>query len=178
MAINYSRVNWDTTKYVNPSNMNQMDEGIKDACDGVDNLNIEVDEKIGDMSTLPDPASDLCTNISALNSNLSTINWNLANTCKGLAHQKISSDGNYNYTIPQTGDYLLMARANASALNTSPHIIITTPTSMARNSGVNGSSVMSFDTVTLNKDDVVTFGFSNVTPDPAYNAYFVMLMHT
>mgnify|MGYP003292878164 CR=1 FL=1 len=70
MAINYSRVNWDTTKYVNPSNMNQMDEGIKDACDGVDNLNIEVDEKIGDISTLPDPASDLCTNISEVNSKL------------------------------------------------------------------------------------------------------------
>lgn len=25
---NYERVNWDTTKYVNPSNMNHMDEGI------------------------------------------------------------------------------------------------------------------------------------------------------
>lgn len=39
MAINYSKVGWDTTKYVNPSNMNQMDNGIKSACDGVDELN-------------------------------------------------------------------------------------------------------------------------------------------
>lgn len=36
MAIEYERVNWDTTKYVNPTNMNQMDAGIKAACDGVD----------------------------------------------------------------------------------------------------------------------------------------------
>lgn len=36
MAINYSRVNWDTTKFVNPTNMNQMDKGIKDACDKLD----------------------------------------------------------------------------------------------------------------------------------------------
>lgn len=36
MAINYSKVGWDTTKYVNPTSMNQMDNGIKAACDGVD----------------------------------------------------------------------------------------------------------------------------------------------
>ena len=38
MAINYTKVGWDTTKYVNPTNMNQMDDGIKAACDGVDAL--------------------------------------------------------------------------------------------------------------------------------------------
>lgn len=36
MAIDYTKVGWDTTKYVNPTNMNQMDNGIKAACDGVD----------------------------------------------------------------------------------------------------------------------------------------------
>lgn len=38
MAIDYTKVGWDTTKYVNPTNMNQMDDGIKAACDGVDTL--------------------------------------------------------------------------------------------------------------------------------------------
>lgn len=38
MAINYSKVNWDTNKYVNPTNMNQMDNGIKSACDMVDHM--------------------------------------------------------------------------------------------------------------------------------------------
>lgn len=36
MAINYTKIGWDTSKYVNPTNMNQMDNGIKAACDGVD----------------------------------------------------------------------------------------------------------------------------------------------
>lgn len=36
MAINYSPIGWDTNKYVNPTNMNQMDNGIKAACDAID----------------------------------------------------------------------------------------------------------------------------------------------
>lgn len=39
MAINYQKVGWDSSSYVNPTNMNQMDDGIKAACDGVDQLN-------------------------------------------------------------------------------------------------------------------------------------------
>lgn len=77
MAINYSRVNWDTTKYVNPTNMNQMDKGIKDACDGVDNLGTEFDTVIGDTSVLPNPTHDICTNISEVNSKLT----NIGKTC-------------------------------------------------------------------------------------------------
>lgn len=74
MAINYQRVNWDTTMYVNPENMNQMDEGIENACNGVDNLNASVDERIGDMSTLPHPDDDLSSNISAINSTIGKYN--------------------------------------------------------------------------------------------------------
>lgn len=44
MAIDYKKVGWDTTKFVNPSNMNQMDNGIKAACDGVDALNEKMDD--------------------------------------------------------------------------------------------------------------------------------------
>lgn len=66
MAINYNKVGWNTTSYVNPTNMNQMDNGIKAACDGVD----AIDETIGDTSTLPSPSDDICTNISEVNSNL------------------------------------------------------------------------------------------------------------
>lgn len=36
MAINYEQVGWDSNKYVNPTNMNKMDNGIKAACDKVD----------------------------------------------------------------------------------------------------------------------------------------------
>lgn len=43
MAIDYKPVGWSTADYINPSNMNQMDNGIKAACDGVDALNIEMD---------------------------------------------------------------------------------------------------------------------------------------
>ena len=52
MAINYERVGWDTSNFVNPTNMNQMDKGIKDACDGVDGLK----ERIGvaDISEIGD----------------------------------------------------------------------------------------------------------------------------
>lgn len=44
MAINYTQVGWDTAKYVNPTNMNHMDEGIKAACDGVDELQEKIDK--------------------------------------------------------------------------------------------------------------------------------------
>lgn len=42
MAINYTPVGWDISDYVNPTNMNQMDSGIKAACDGVDKLEKDI----------------------------------------------------------------------------------------------------------------------------------------
>ena len=42
MAINYKEVGWKNGSYVNPTNMNKMDSGIKSACDGVDKLNGKV----------------------------------------------------------------------------------------------------------------------------------------
>lgn len=45
MAINYSKVGWDTTKFVNPTSMNQMDNGIKAACDGVDSISSHITSK-------------------------------------------------------------------------------------------------------------------------------------
>jgi len=50
MAIDYKKIGWDTTKFVNPSNMNQMDNGIKEACDGVDALNVEMDAVDANLS--------------------------------------------------------------------------------------------------------------------------------
>lgn len=38
MSINYSRINWDTTKFINPTNMNQMDKGIEDAVDEINRV--------------------------------------------------------------------------------------------------------------------------------------------
>lgn len=43
MAINYKPMGWSTADYINPTNMNHMDDGIKAACDGVDALNVEMD---------------------------------------------------------------------------------------------------------------------------------------
>lgn len=36
MSIDYEKIGWDTSKYINPTDMNHMDDGIKAACDGVD----------------------------------------------------------------------------------------------------------------------------------------------
>lgn len=36
MPIDYEKIGWDTSKYINPTDMNHMDDGIKAACDGVD----------------------------------------------------------------------------------------------------------------------------------------------
>lgn len=36
--INYAPIGWDTTKSLGPTNFNQMDRGIKDACDAADEL--------------------------------------------------------------------------------------------------------------------------------------------
>lgn len=65
MAINYSKINWDTNKFVNPSNMNQMDDGIKAACDGVDAVNESMNKFVnvrlnttGGFSTMADDIAE------------------------------------------------------------------------------------------------------------------------
>lgn len=70
MAINYKPVGWDTTKYVNPSNMNQMDDGIKAACDGVDALNAEVEAVNAEVETLNADVEAVNAEVEAVNSNL------------------------------------------------------------------------------------------------------------
>lgn len=69
MAINYKPVGWDTTKYVNPTNMNQMDNGIKAACDGVDTLTIGLSTETSNRESAVD---DLLSQINTANSNLET----------------------------------------------------------------------------------------------------------
>ena len=73
MAINYQKVGWDTTKYFNPTNMNQMDNGIKSACDKSDANEAaiaDVNSKLGntDISAIGD--GTLTGGLDALNSNL------------------------------------------------------------------------------------------------------------
>lgn len=41
--ISYDPINWDTTKYVNPSNMNHIDEGILTAVRGVNSVQNSLD---------------------------------------------------------------------------------------------------------------------------------------
>lgn len=38
MSINYTEVGWNSGSYLGPTNFNHMDDGIKEACDGVDNI--------------------------------------------------------------------------------------------------------------------------------------------
>lgn len=58
MSIDYRRINngngWDTNTYINPSNMNHMENGIKSACDGVDNLNdtVAYSDEVNDLKML------------------------------------------------------------------------------------------------------------------------------
>ena len=52
MAINYEKVGWDTTKYINPSNMNHMDEGIKAACDKADANEKAIEETNSNLNTI------------------------------------------------------------------------------------------------------------------------------
>ena len=73
MAINYEPVGWDTTKYFNPTNMNQMDNGIKAACDKADANEAsiaDVNNKLGntDISSIGD--GTVTGGLDALNSNL------------------------------------------------------------------------------------------------------------
>ena len=76
MEINYQKVGWDTTKYFNPTNMNQMDNGIKAACDKADANEAaiaDVNSKLGntDISAIGD--GTVTGGLDALNSNLNNI---------------------------------------------------------------------------------------------------------
>ena len=64
MAIDYKKVGWDTSKFVNPSNMNQMDDGIKAACDGVDALNENIATK--NLKTYTSLAQIGCTSANTI----------------------------------------------------------------------------------------------------------------
>ena len=73
MSINYQKVGWDTTKYFNPTNMNQMDNGIKAACDKADANEAaiaDVNSKLGntDISAIGD--GTVTGGLNALNSTL------------------------------------------------------------------------------------------------------------
>ena len=84
MAIDYEKVGWDTSKYINPTNMNHMDDGINAACNGVDKLKESIGA--GDISEIGDGtitgaivqnASEIEKNkesIAEVNSNLSLKN--------------------------------------------------------------------------------------------------------
>lgn len=125
MAINYNRVNWDTTKYVNPTNMNNMDAGIKAACDFADEnagtietLDEDVFRLKGSVLNLQDDITTAKSDITAINNDLSHIKnggknlaniikvgvaWNnQANTARGIIYAKVKP--NTQYTISVNGD--------------------------------------------------------------------------
>lgn len=73
MSINYEKVGWNPSLYFGPTNMNHMDDGIKAACDGVDELGDKVGSadisKIGD-GTVTGAVAQNAKDIAAVNSNL------------------------------------------------------------------------------------------------------------
>lgn len=61
--INYAKHTWDTKSYVTPTPLNEMENGIMSACDGVDGINTN-------LGTKPSGYSDVWSNISYLTGNL------------------------------------------------------------------------------------------------------------
>lgn len=76
MSINYEKVGWNPSIYFGPTNMNHMDDGIKAACDGVDELKDKAGatdiSKIGD-GTVTGAVAQNAKDIAAVNSNLSVM---------------------------------------------------------------------------------------------------------
>ena len=93
--INYQQVGWDTTKYFNPTNMNQMDNGIKAACDKSDangTAIADVNSKLGntDISAIGD--GTVTGGLDALNSNL----CNKANSKIALEYDGSTENKDFN----------------------------------------------------------------------------------
>ena len=96
MSIDYEKIGWDTSKYINPTDMNHMDDGIKAACDGV-NKNTQ--------------------SIEALNSNLTQVSESLSvigGTSDTTVTLKISAKANQEteYTLLDNlpnGTYIISA---------------------------------------------------------------------
>ncbi len=96
MSIDYEKIGWDTSKYINPTDMNHMDDGIKAACDGVDKNT---------------------QSIEALNSNLTQVSESLSvigGTSNTIATLKISAKANQEieYTLLDNipnGTYIISA---------------------------------------------------------------------
>ena len=80
MSIDYQKYGFNTTTFINPTNMNWLDDGIKAACDGVDKLDDKVGSadisKIGDGSVTGAVAQN-AKDIEAVNSNLSGLNFSV-----------------------------------------------------------------------------------------------------
>ncbi len=78
MSIDYQKYGFNTTTFINPTNMNWLDDGIKAACDGVDELGNKVGStdisKIGDGSITGAVAQN-AKNIEAVNSNLAGLQF-------------------------------------------------------------------------------------------------------
>lgn len=98
--INYQQVGWDTTKYFNPTNMNQMDNGIKAACDKADANEesiADVNNKLGntDISAIGD--GTVTGGLNALNSNLFSDNPYIYGNFKSVAMASNIVDKNANH---------------------------------------------------------------------------------
>lgn len=103
MAINYEPVGWDTTKYVNPTNMNHMDDGIKAACDGVDAANKSLENL--------DKSTKSAQYGSCNNTDLNTIKTPGIYFCDSSS--KASTDNNFPDAIK---GYLIVYAASESAV--------------------------------------------------------------
>lgn len=89
MSINYEKVGWNPSIYFGPTNMNHMDDGIKAACDGVDELKDKAGatdiSKIGD-GTVTGAVAQNAKDIAAVNSNLTNMLLNLEQILQDITY--------------------------------------------------------------------------------------------
>lgn len=76
MAINYSKTTFvnGSSPPLNATNLNKMEQGIKDACDGVDSLDTTVTTMSGTVAQHTQDISDLGTNFNSFKLSFSDSN--------------------------------------------------------------------------------------------------------
>lgn len=76
MAINYTKTTWnnDTAPALNATNLNNMETGIEAACNGVDQINLDLDEITDTVTQQAQSIQDLDDNFNTFKLNFSDPN--------------------------------------------------------------------------------------------------------
>lgn len=116
MAIEYERVNWDTTKYVNPTNMNQMDAGIKAACDGVDENSSAISAI---NSTLQNLKWGSLETVGTLNNTSNTLTCNKSGMLKAYINPSTTNGAYCRFSVG-SDPYSVECKGGSAGVNVAP----------------------------------------------------------